>query len=277
MNCSEIQDLLSAYHDKELAAELNRRVATHLSQCSGCATELARFERLGRLARELERPQPSGLSWEAIENRLREPPELSGPESVSQAFPARSWTRPVVVRALAALAAGILIVVVGYRVFSGGDHDHQEMVQAIDYLAAHADAPDATRYLANRYNGRQITAADAMTLVGYRPIATNGLPGGYAVENIQVLEMPCCKCTQTACQRPDHSRFFVFEHENEEPGWFEHRKRHSADCCGKRCRFVELDDRIALTWKEGSRHITLLGIRDEQEAKLILEQLGKKS
>jgi hypothetical protein len=272
MNCSKIQNLLSDYYDDELSAELRANVDAHLENCSDCATELAGFENLSSLAAGLDTPETPAAVWSAVAQEL----DKDQPEQKVVASSV-SMSRNTIFKYAAALAATVLIGFVGFQLFYHGDHDHEEMAKAMEQVASDIDADGATTLLLNKFGGSEVSANDAITQVGYQPIASKGLPAGYLVESIQVLNMPCCKCTQTACKRPDNTRFFVFEHDNEDTGWFEHQNKRQSECCGKTCEIVELDNRLAVTWQKGNRHITLLGVRDEEEIELLVSQFEEKS
>jgi len=284
MNCSEIQNLLSAYYDDELSAELRANVDTHLEKCSDCATELGGFEKLRSLAAQRDTPETPVAVWLAVEQdlqtRLRDGEAPAEPIPVTaqrELRPPNSWHSKRIFKYAAALAATVLIGFVGFQFFNHGDHDHEEMAKAMEQVASNIDADGATTLLLNKFGGSEVSAKDAITQVGYQPIASKGLPAGYSVEGIQVLNMPCCKCTQTACKRPDNTRFFIYEHDNEDTGWFEHQNKRQSECCGKTCEIVELDNRLAVTWQKGNRHITLLGVRDEEEIELLVSQFEEKS
>ena len=70
MDCCEVQTLLSAYYDGELPDESRTTVAEHLTQCSACAGELARFEKLSVLTQRLGTPEPPAQLWDRIEPQL---------------------------------------------------------------------------------------------------------------------------------------------------------------------------------------------------------------
>jgi len=50
MNCSEIEELLSAYYDGELSADMTAKIGEHLAGCNRCAEELAGFKTLSNMA-----------------------------------------------------------------------------------------------------------------------------------------------------------------------------------------------------------------------------------
>ena len=271
MNCPEIQEMLSAYYDKELPLEKSDLVESHLRECSDCASEINGFVQLSSLAASLDSPKTPDAVWSNVEGVLQEEQK-----QVATSAEATSVWRAYVKYAVA-LAAMVLVGFVGFKLFFDGDHDHEEMVEAMEFVASHIEVPGAATHLLNKYGGGVVTPGDAYEQVGFHPIATKGLPAGYSVESIQVLDMPCCKCTQTACKRPDNSRFFIYEHENEDTGWFEHQNKRRTECCGKTCEIVELKNRLAVTWQKGNRHVTLLGVRDDDEIELLVSQFEKKS
>ena len=51
MDCNEVKEHLSAYHDDELASDIRMVVAAHLAGCDVCSQELAGFGELSAIAR----------------------------------------------------------------------------------------------------------------------------------------------------------------------------------------------------------------------------------
>jgi predicted anti-sigma-YlaC factor YlaD len=281
MNCSEAQNLLSSFYDNELSVELRSRVSEHVAQCAECRAQLAQFETLSSLAAGLAQPEAPASIWAGVEKSLdsddsKHPQANTAIETARepfhQAIPRQKRTSYRSIATIAAaIAATVLVVIVGWTLWHG-DHDHETMVKLMSQVASEIDSDGATTLLLNEFGGNEVSYQQAITQVGYRPVASKGLPEGYSVESIQVLDMPCCKCTQTACKRADGSRLMVYEHENVETGWFEHRNSRKATCCGKPCTIVQFDNRLAVTWKHDNRHVTLLGIRDEEESELLVKQ-----
>jgi anti-sigma factor RsiW len=63
LTCAQISDVLSAYQDGELGAELQRGVEAHLATCADCLAVLQDQQRIGRLLRLTERGAvPAGLA-----------------------------------------------------------------------------------------------------------------------------------------------------------------------------------------------------------------------
>jgi len=279
MNCSDVQALLSAYHDGELADDQRSRLSDHLDTCTDCAKELANFESLSRMATALSTPAPPEQLWNQLESRIERQSEHEPPisRSVDQS---RSWA----FSALGQLAlAATVFVAVGIAWFTyqswftHGTHDHftSEFGQ---YLDAFRHDPDAAQYmlLAN-YENQLVDPDQAIQQLGYRPVVAGGLPAGYTLESTHVMKMPCCKCVQSICKRSDGSTLAIFEHDDKETtNWFGDRPEITASCNHKQCCLVELDDQIAASWRHSTRHVTLIGVRDVAEVSQMVAWLDEK-
>jgi hypothetical protein len=278
MKCSETKDLLSTYYDNELSVEMRTSVDAHVGECPECKTELESFKSLSSLTAGLDQPETPVSVWTAVERSLGEQNiDDNSSDKVSPVIRSSvGYSGKRFLQMAAAIAATLLIGFVGWTLWHG-DHEHAEMVKAMEQVASEINLDSSNNLLLRKFGGSEVTYQQAITQVGYRPVATKGLPEGYSVESVQVLDMPCCKCTQTACRRPDNSRFFIYEHDNEETGWFEHRNKRQCQCGGNDCEVVELDDQLAATWEKDDRHITLLGVRDEQEIELLAKHFDESS
>ena len=266
MDCTEVKELLSAYFDDELASEKRTAVAEHLAGCDECSTELAGFERLSELAGSLVTPMAPPQMWSQLEQQLEEDQTAQkvhlANRRPTQYFPAQR---------LVALAATLVVVVglgwFGYSTWMGHDGHDGFTAEMGHYLEEfHRDPAAAQQFLLAKYDGQAVDAQQATSLVGYRPVIAEGMPDGYTVETTYVMKMPCCTCVQCLCKRSDGSTIVVFEHDDEEAKeWFGDRPEMSASCNGKQCRLVELDDRIAASWKHDKRNFTVVGLRDVAE------------
>jgi hypothetical protein len=112
--------------------------------------------------------------------------------------------------------------------------------------------------------------------VGYRPAVSEGLPEGYSLASTSVLKMPCCTCVKAVCKRQDGSTLVLFEHDDEKTEWFGERQSNMAMCGDKECCLVDLDSSIAATWKQGSRSLTAVGVRDVDEVNTLVSWLDTK-
>ena len=266
MDCPEVKELLSAYYDDELTSGQRTAVAEHLAGCDECAHELEGFRRLSALAERLAQPEPPARIWQQLEAQLD---AASGTEHERSTFrDGRLWTRQPMVRLGLATAAAILIAVGWFGSRSWFEHSGHHQMAAVfgQYLDEFARDPAAAQQLLlAQYEGQAADAEQVLRTVGYRPAVADGMPEGYSVESTYVMKMPCCTCVQCVCTRSDGTTIAIFEHDDEDPNWFGDRPGTEAICNGKRCSIVELDNRIAASWKQGKRYITVIGARDTAE------------
>jgi len=262
MNCSEVQDLLSAYHDGELITDTKSNVGEHLGRCSKCAQELAQFERLTMMASALNTPVPPETIWSQLEQQLNHQSvdETSGTKPVAQ-ISRRSFLVP----GLVALAATI-VVAVGIITYESWfeSREHKRFAAEFErYIKEFRRDPRAAQQILLASYGNQLVDPErAVEQVGYRPAIAKGLPTGYTLGATRVIKMPCCTCTQSVCQRNDGSTLAIFEHGDD-------------SCDEEHCCLIELDDQIASSWRRGTRHITLIGVRDDAEVGQMIAWLDK--
>ena len=88
--------------------------------------------------------------------------------------------------------------------------------------------------------------------------------------------MPCCKCIQTLLRRrKDGALLVVFEHtEDERDVWFAGMEVEEMVLAGTSCDRVRLPSGVALTWKVGERHLTVIGRAKEAEFGQLIPWLG---
>ncbi|MGB7327990.1 MAG: zf-HC2 domain-containing protein [Rubripirellula sp.] len=300
-DCKTVQPYLSAYHDGELAAGQAATVAKHVESCESCAAELSSFRSLGSDFAQTPIPaKPSDL-WQRIECEL---PTAAEPVTLSRRFSV--WVRESPYGAgLVSMAASVLVLLGAGLWYGGGNnhnmagggamamhgsdghsHDGEEAMSAEhmaefagvmdDYLQKLPSDPDgAEQMLLTKYDGEKVDADGAVKLVGYRPIVSSGLPEGYSLASTSVLKMPCCTCVKAVCKRSDGSTLVLFEHDDEETAWFGDRRQSMAMCGDKDCCLVDLDSSIAATWKQGTRSVTAVGVRDQEEVAKLVTWLDK--
>jgi len=263
MDCSTVRELLSAFYDGELQGEQKTRVSEHLICCSDCAQRLAMFENLSAMTAGLAYVAPPEHIWSELQGQLANTPSDTPAENPQRFSSAGlgAW----------ALATTILVVIgVSWLAieFSSGDKDQTHFTAEFgNYLKEFHDDPDAAgRFLVQKYDGKPVDAEEAEKTLGYEPIVFKGLPPGYMVQSTHVLKMPCCVCVHCLCKRSDGTSVAILEHDKEEPGWFGNRPAIQAKCNGQHCRLVELNSHIATSWKLDKRHVTLIGVRDVNEA-----------
>lgn len=262
-DCTTIRDLLSPYYDGELDEASRREVEQHLLTCDWCRAALADFEKLSELANELPAIDPPKAIWSELSGHLQrdqtEPAKTATVDSDTRhaetiSFP---WFRRIPPRALAAAAALLIIAsfAVGYSLLS---HDDHELIRReITWLAENLNREDAADYLPRKYDGQPVDPERFEPQYGYRPVAFRSLPDGYAIENAHVMEMPCCRCIQRVCRKPDGSRVVILEHDNAEHGLMENSQ--AMMCNGVECHCAELDGKMVASLKQDGRTVTVIG------------------
>ena len=271
MRCPQVQELLSAFHDGELASRERAAVAEHLRRCAACARALAEFQELSRLAspsREVPLPQDG---WSGLEKAL---------DSEHPRTPATAARGPRRRPALGAAAAGALAlsVAVGLLIWwNFGIRDPHRDHAAADfdrYLGRFPENPAAAqRLLSDKYKSEEVSLREAAGRVRYEPVAPERLPNGHERQAVLLLEMPCCLCVETIYGRDGDTTLAVFEHAVDQPVWFGDRPSVTTQCHGKATRIVECDDRLAATWRAGPRYVTLIGARSLDELILLMPHL----
>ncbi len=276
MNCTDAIELLSAYYDGELDEVLRASVTDHLGQCADCQQVLGGFEQLSQLAGALTDPTPSEQLWERIETQLNqecEPLLLADQRAGSgreRLYASPRWL---------ALASIVLVAATIGLFVSRSPAPHEPHVQFItdfgQYLHEFQHDPDvAQSFLMSKYDHQPIDPEEASSSVGYRPVVAIGLPPGYTIAATHVMTMPCCKCVQCLCRRADGSSLAIFEHDDE-PEWFDDRPATRIMCQSTQCLLVETGDSIAASWRQGERHITLVGARDQPEVDELIVWFGE--
>lgn len=273
MNCSEVQERLSAYFDGELADEEQTVVAAHLEGCASCGEELAVFGKLSEMSAALADPQAPSHLWNDLEAKLdndqQQKPMPASPPSRSQRFP----TRFLAVAATLLIAVGLGVV--GYKMwYSADEHDHLA-INFEHYLEEFDKNPEkAQQILLAKYDGRPTTVQQAAAKLRYEPVIAKGLPSGCSLENVYLLDMPCCTCAQAVCRCNAGQHIAVFEHDDDQPVWFGDRPSINCLCDGKPTNIVQIDDRLAATWKQRNRYITVIGARDLEEVTRFVAHLS---
>ena len=124
------------------------------------------------------------------------------------------------------------------------------------------DPAAAQQVLLSSYEGRAVTYDEAAMKVRYQPVTPERLPNGLLRKEVYLLRMPCCTCVQAIYERANGERLAVFEHVDDQPVWFGPRPTIHARCNGTPCSLVQVDDRLAASWKRNGRYVTIIGAGD---------------
>ncbi len=103
MQCREVVELLSAYHDGELSPDKADAVAEHLAVCSDCSTELDALQKMSDLAKQLYSPSPPRHVWPRIAAQL----DAKHSPTTPAVLPSRRASRKSLLAVAALLLAGM--------------------------------------------------------------------------------------------------------------------------------------------------------------------------
>jgi len=261
VNCPEVQERLSSFYDSQLSQEEAARVEAHVTGCSTCGEELASFQQLSGLSRQLTHPPVPAQLWEELQAKLDSPEE---PDVVlAQAGPRQVPSRFMVLAATILVAVGIGIV--AYKIWDSPSQKHL-MVNFAHYLENFSEQPGhAQQVLLAKYDAQPMTLSEASKVLGYEPVAAKGLPSGYTVKEVHLLTMPCCTCAQVVCANEAGNSIAIFEHAIDQPVWFGDRPTEECDCHDVPTSIRRAGGQLAATWKEGTRYITMIGVTDLDE------------
>jgi len=264
-----VKEHLSAYYDDELAPDKRSAVADHLANCESCVRMLEEYRELSALSAALTHPTPPHNSWQQLEVKLA---VEEGKCSTRLTYVDwLSWARRPLLRLAIATAATIVLGAGWIAYHSGSEYvGHRKMAAVFEeYLERFPHDPMAAQqFLLVNFEGKVLDAMRAIPEVGYRPAIADGVPDGYTIESTYVIKMPCCSCVKCLCKRSDGTTLAIFEHSQEgeeEANWFGNRRKTRANCNGTPCNLIQLNDRMAASWKRGQRYVTAIGVRDAAE------------
>ena len=280
MKCFQVKTLLSEFYDGELESARAIETKEHLANCEACSVLLAEFKQLSKLVKKQSDGSEIDSDWETICTGLN-----AVSHSPTVAISVDSETRRSTVGSVSwlAIAATLLLVAAGgwwaVNVNFASDPHHQFAMEFGQYLEQFERDPIlAQEYLMQRYSGKPWADAQSQDALGYAPAITQGLPDGFTPVSTVVLNMPCCTCVQTVCQRSDGSFVVLFEHDDDETNeWFGDRPMRMETCNDKACQLVKLDENIGATWQRDSRFITMIAVRDKEEVERFVTWLDNSS
>ena len=272
MNCSEIQETLSSYHDGELATPRRATVDEHLDTCADCARSLAEFRALSDLSQCLTDAQPPDALWSAIEPCLDDQ-QIAGDPSESNPARRQFFSRKIIGGAIAAV---VVLVSAGIWLNSTRDDGRSQMeVDFTDFLEQYSVDPSASQNaLLTSYEHQAVDLAEAERQLSYRPVATKQLPNGYSLDKVYMIKMPCCTCVQCIYEGENNETLAVFEHTTDQPMWF---GKHPAicPCKGRETKIVPFNGQLAASWSTGNRHLTVIGARDLEQVVALIDHFNK--
>lgn len=263
MNCSWVEEKLSAYIDSELSENERRQIESHFEQCNECRELLAEFRAIGTLMRQSEPSTDIDAVWDRISSKLDE----NAVVSMSTKSQPKSWMYGIL--ATAASIALIWFVAKNNSTLEHGDELHEHAALAVDFQeviqSAKTEPKTAIAKLVSKYQGKELDSDATAKYLGYEPAVYKSVPAGFVRVSTHVLNMPCCKCSASICERSDGTSLIVFEHKDEQPVWFGDSPSIETQCSGKTCKIVEAAGQLAVSWKNEDRQLTMIGANDITE------------
>lgn len=259
MQCHEVVAVLSAYYDDELPPDRAAAVTAHVESCPHCTAQLHSFRKMSDLTSQLYQPSPPPHVWRRIAAQL----DADSSQPLSKAKPSRCIRRIALLAVVALVAVGVPWL--GHALWHS-HADHHLAMNFGQFLKTFERSPQqAQDFLARKYSGRRVTLADAVRELKYRPVVVDGLPSDYELTQATLLKMPCCRCLETCYRRKDGRMLCIFEHDEDQPMWFDDRPVSATVCNGKPTRLVRGEGWIAASWQHQRRHITVIGAEDIDE------------
>jgi hypothetical protein len=269
MKCDESKSLLSAYHDQELSPIKSSQLSEHLEGCADCRAELNIIQQISTLVEPIRSSTIVPVNWSLISEQLSPTPCNTKTHRYSLISKRRLlWS-----------IAAVFLVAVIYAVASnrGGKHEHNEMANHLQAFSAEFthDPEQAQQKLLSHYKGQKISLTEASRKLKYKPVIASGLPTGYVIKENYLLEMPCCLCLQTICERPDGSQFVILEHAKEQSIWPSNLASVKTQCQGYPTTMTDVDGTLAVTCEMSTRNLTMIAAKSIDEATNLIGQFAK--
>ncbi len=269
MNCNESKSMLSAYHDQELSPTNREQLREHLEGCADCRGELKIIQQISTLAEPIRTAPIMPVNWSLLAEQLAPAPLSAKPRRHALASNRRLlWS-----------IAAVFLVAIIFAVASnwGGKHEHSEIANHLQAFSTEftRNPEHAQQTLLSHYKGQKITLTEASLKLNYQPVVASGLPTGYVIKDSYLLEMPCCLCLQTICERPDGSQFVVLEHAKEQSIWPSNLSSVKTECQGFPTTMTDVDGTLAVTCEMSNRNLTMIATKSLDEATSLIGQFAK--
>ncbi len=269
MKCNLVAEHLSLYIDQELGTVTCQYLEDHVLQCDACRAKISEYRAMGSLMRRSEQRVETAVVWNRVSGILESP----AAKPASRQLQWRRWTKRHSVTFFVAAAAIVLLfsalqnVIRDNHDISVSLHSHVSLAEdfAEVFRSARAEPQQALAKLSSKYEGQELSVRDTTQYLGYEPVLFESTPDGFTRVSTHVLNMPCCKCSATICERSDGTSLIVFEHMDEQPIWFGDLPSIDTQCSGMPCKIVESAGQLAVSWRIQDRQMTIVGAEDLAE------------
>ncbi len=242
--------------------------------CSFTARSGSFTSRSGQRLRRSEKViDTEAIDTEAMWERASGQLQLTAPHDAGRNSKGRDWLMRSTVSVLVVTAASLLLIFslsfVGSDTHDTTDASHNHASLAADFAevfrSAQTEPQKALATLSTKYDGRQLGEEETTKYLGYEPALLKSLPTGITRVSIHVLNMPCCRCSATICERSNGTSLIVFEHKDEQLVWFGDSPSIETECAGMPCRIIESAGKLAASWRNQDRQMTIVGANDLAE------------
>ena len=260
MNCSEVQELLSAYYDGELPCSQQTVLSEHLRQCAQCNRSIETFREVSGLLGQITSREPPAALWVGLESKM---------DSVMARPEAGSFYGQRLLK-LATLAALLLIAVTTWM-YAHGLKRAARILPALavdlDYYLDEfqLDPTQSPQVFLARYDGQSVPAEEATKHVEFRPVTADRLPDGFSLQAVYLLKMECCTGLESVYKRKGSEVLAILQHTTDQPVWLGNRAVVTAEIHGKPTRIVQVDGSLAATWRAGGTYVSLIGVQNIEE------------
>jgi Putative zinc-finger len=251
MNCEQVQERLSRFHDSELSPPERAAIELHLASCPVCPGELAAIAELSEMARTTPVPEPPPGQWQEIELRLA--------RTTSSRV---TWARRLVPgwRMAAGLAA-LLLLAFGGTWLARREQAPDSTQHAQETSPADEDGPLLDQLLVAAPRAESISLQEAARRVAFRLPSSPQLPEGYQLQGCCLCRDGCCDLVQ--CQFLCGSdQVLLFLGSSDRPTRYGARPVLETQVDGKPARIVQCDCGLACSWQCHGTTVTLIGPRD---------------
>lgn len=272
MKCEQVRELLSSYYDGELTESVRQQVSVHLEQCPNCLQELQSYQKLSalfdRTVVEQDVLSTSG-DWRTINAALEEDAIPPVPSS-----PLRSQRNPL---AWFIVAASLLLGISGVVWLTSTHSSHANESLDLNQFVAdfQVDPGKAQTHLVANFDGRPVDSEEAAKELKRRPSFLDRVPTDFKLVSLNLLEMPCCTCSQAVYQTPSGRMVCIFEHEagsNVRAGNCPMIKCH---CCDRGVQLAEVGDVLLVTWPSKDSSITAVGLESVENVIQLVDSVEK--
>lgn len=270
MNCSETQELLSAFVDDELSHDLRESVRRHTLECALCSEELASFSAISAMAKQLPLPAAPPEIWTRLSQEL----DATAPRRTAR------WlmrdTRHMY--SMVGLIAAAVLILAGIMLWSNRrlNSDHAgEATQFVQFARSFPNDPEgAQRLLLASYDSQPMSRDVLSKSSYYTATAASHPPEGYAFQQAYALKMACCQCSQIVFRREAGGRVAIFEHGSaEHPDWMNGLRCTNMQCGTTPCEIAQTGEYLAVSCHVADRHFTIVGAASQSEVETLVAWL----